>query len=80
MVDHLGGVGRNIKLAAESYDRFIGSLETKVLPGARRFKDLGVSSTKELEVPEPLRLQLRRVEKPELTLFGDKPEGKERPA
>lgn len=80
MVDHLGGVGRNIKLAAESYDRFIGSLETKVLPGARRFKDLGVSSTKDLEVPEPLRIQLRRVEKPELTLFSDKPEGKERPA
>ena len=80
MVDHLGGVGRNIKQAAESYDRFIGSLETKVLPGARRFKDLGVSSTKDLEVPEPLRIQLRRVEKPELTLFSDKPEGKERPA
>ena len=80
MVDHLGGVGRNIKQAAESYDRFIGSLEQKVLPGARRFKDLGVTSTKELDVPEPLRLQLRRVEKPELTLFSDKPEGKERPA
>src|SRR4030095_13070812 len=40
MVDHLGGVGRNLKQAAESYDRFIGSLEQKVLPGARRFKDL----------------------------------------
>ena len=80
MVDHLGGVGRNIKQAAESYDRFVGSLETKVLPGARRFKDLGVSSTKELEVPEPLRIQLRRVEKPELTLFSEKPEEKERPA
>ena len=62
MVDHLGGVGRNIKQAAESYDKFIGSLETKVLPGARRFKELGVSSTKELDMPEPLRIQLRRVE------------------
>jgi DNA recombination protein RmuC len=80
MVDHLGEVGRNIKQAAGSYDRFIGSLETKVLPGARRFKDLGVISTKELEVPEPLRLQVRRVEKPELTLLTEKPEGKERPA
>jgi DNA recombination protein RmuC len=80
MVDHLGGVGRNIKQAAESYDRFIGSLEQKVLPGARRFKDLGVISTKELEVPEPLRLQVRRVEKPELTLLSEKPEEKERPA
>jgi DNA recombination protein RmuC len=78
MVDHLGGVGRNLKQAAESYDRFIGSLEQKVLPGARRFKDLGVISTKDLEVPEPLRLQVRRVEKPELTLLSEPPDGKER--
>ena len=80
MVDHLGGVGRNLKQAADSYDRFIGSLERNVLPGARRFKDLGVSSTKELEVPEPLRLQVRRVEKTELTLLTEKADEKERPA
>jgi DNA recombination protein RmuC len=71
MVEHLEGVGRNIKLAADSYDRFVGSLEQKVLPGARRFKDLGVSSTKELDVPEPLTLALRKVTKPELAADRD---------
>ena len=67
MVDHLEGVGRNIKQAADSYDRFVGSLETKVLPGARRFKELGVSATKDLEVPPVLDLSVRRVIKDELT-------------
>jgi DNA recombination protein RmuC len=67
MVEHLEGVGRNIKQAADSYDRFVGSLETKVLPGARRFKELGVSSAKELEVPDQLSLSMRRVIKEELT-------------
>ena len=67
MVEHLEGVGRNIKQAADSYDRFVGSLEQKVLPGARRFKDLGVSSPKDVDVPEPLALALRRVTKAELT-------------
>jgi len=67
MVEHLEGVGRNIKLAADSYDRFVGSLETKVLPGARRFKELGVSSAKELEIPDQLSLSMRRVIKEELT-------------
>ncbi len=67
MVDHLEGVGRNIKQAADSYDRFVGSLEQKVVPGARRFKELGVSSSKDVELPEPLNLSIRRVEKPELT-------------
>ena len=38
-----------------------------MLPGARRFKDLGVTSTKDLEVVEPLRLEVRTIVKPELT-------------
>jgi DNA recombination protein RmuC len=66
MVDHLGAVGKGLKQAADSYDRFIGSLEHKVLPGARRFKDLGVSSTSDLDVPDPLNLSVRKVVKPEL--------------
>ena len=71
MVDHLESVGRSLKLAADSYDRFVGSLESKVLPGARRFKELGVSSSKELELPEPLRLIPRQVKREELTTVGD---------
>jgi DNA recombination protein RmuC len=67
MVDHLESVGRNIKQAADSYDRFVGSLETKVVPGARRFKELGVSSAKELEIPDLLNVSVRRVTKEELT-------------
>jgi DNA recombination protein RmuC len=68
MVEHLAGVGRNLKQAADSYDRLIGSLETKVLPGARRFKDLGVSSTKVIEAPDTLDLSLRKVTRDELTV------------
>jgi DNA recombination protein RmuC len=67
MVGHLETVGKNLKQAGDAYDRFIGSLEQKVLPGARRFKELGVDSTAELEAPEPLRLALRSVTKAELT-------------
>lgn len=67
LVGHLEGVGKNIKQAADSYDRLVGSLEQKVLPGARRFKELGVHSAEELEAVEPLRLVVRPVTKPELT-------------
>lgn len=71
MVDHLGSVGTSLKQAASHYDRLVGSLEQKVLPGARRFKELGVSSSKELETPEPLHLNPRKVQRDELTLFTD---------
>ena len=67
MVGHLESVGKNIKQAGDSYDRLVGSLEQKVLPGARRFKDLGVHAAEELEIVEPLRLAVRPVTKPELT-------------
>lgn len=71
MVEHLDRVGTGIKQAADSYDRFIGSLEQKVLPSARRFKELGVTSTKELEAPDALHLAMRRVRKEELTPLLD---------
>jgi DNA recombination protein RmuC len=67
MVGHLEALGANIKQAADGYDRFIGSLEQKVLPAARRFKELGVTSTKDLESPDPMNLSVRRVRKEELT-------------
>jgi DNA recombination protein RmuC len=73
LVDHLEGVGRNIKLAADSYDRFVGSLEQKVLPAARRFRELGVSSTKDLGAPAPINLAPRRVTREELTGAADVP-------
>jgi len=71
LVEHLESVGRNIKLAADSYDRFVGSLEQKVLPGARRFRELGVSTSKDLETPEAINLNPRRVTKEELTRLSD---------
>ena len=77
MVGHLETVGKNLKQAGDAYDRFIGSLESKVLPGARRFKELGVNTTEDLEAPEPVRLALRSVTKPELT--GRLPEDADEP-
>jgi DNA recombination protein RmuC len=76
MVDHLSSVGASLKQAANSYDRLVGSLEQKVLPGARKFKELGVSTTKELETVDPLHLTVRRVQKDELTLFDQQDDEK----
>ncbi|MEO7189775.1 MAG: DNA recombination protein RmuC [Vicinamibacterales bacterium] len=75
MMEHLEGVGRNIGQAAEGYNRFIGSLEQKVLPSARRFKELGVSSVKTIETPEPLDLDIRRVLREELIARPEEKDG-----
>lgn len=59
--DHLAKLGRGLDGAVESYNRAIGSFESKVLPGARRFTELGVSAARELENPAPIERALRRL-------------------
>lgn len=67
MTEHLEVMGQSLKRAAAGYDSFVGSLERKVLTSARRFKELGVNSTKTIETPEMLNLALRRIKKDDLT-------------
>ena len=75
MIGHLEMVGKNIKQAGDAYDRFLGSLEQRVIPGARRFRDLGVQAAEEIESPEPLMLSLRPVTKAERDPSADQPPG-----
>jgi DNA recombination protein RmuC len=53
-VAHLNKVGRQLASSVDSYNRAVGSLERKVLPGARKFTELGIHPGKELESLEPL--------------------------
>jgi DNA recombination protein RmuC len=48
-VTHMNKVGRQLASSVESYNRAVGSLERKVLPGARKFTELGIHPKKELE-------------------------------
>jgi DNA recombination protein RmuC len=66
MADNIQSVGLNLRQAGAAYDKFIGSMESRVLVTARRFRELGVSGTKELPDLEPARIELREVKAPEL--------------
>jgi len=53
-VTHMNRVGRQLASSVENYNKAVGSLERKVLPGARKFTELGVHSSKEIEKLESL--------------------------
>jgi len=72
MADNLGGLGTDLRRAVESYNKTIGTIETRVLVTARRFRDMGVSTPDELEEIKTVQAAVRDARAPELTgLFDD---------
>jgi len=51
---HMNKVGKQLASSVDNYNRAVGSLERKVLPGARKFVELGIRPKKEIEQVEPL--------------------------
>jgi DNA recombination protein RmuC len=51
---HLSKVSKNLNGSVEAFNAAMGSLERQVLPGARKFTELGIRPDKELETPDPI--------------------------
>lgn len=51
---HFDELGTALKKATENYNKTVVSLESRILPSLRRFKELGVSVTGELPVAEEI--------------------------
>jgi len=64
--EHLAKVGRGLESAAGAYNEAVGSLETRVLPSARKFKEHGVSPAAELAPLPGVDRGIRPVTAPEL--------------
>jgi DNA recombination protein RmuC len=69
---HLDEVGRSLTNATRSYNRAIGSLESRVLVSARRLNELGVVEG-DLESPEPVEDSPRLLSAQELIEDGTRP-------
>ena len=54
LAEHLNKLGKNIEASVGQYNRLVGSFQSKVLPGARKFTELGVSATKEIQQPSEI--------------------------
>lgn len=60
LAEHLNDVGLSLGKSVVAYNKAVGSLETRILPAARRFKELGVSSEKEIPSLDPVEVVSRR--------------------
>jgi DNA recombination protein RmuC len=66
LTDHFAKVGRGLETAVRSYNEAVGSLETRVLPSARKFKEHGISPAAELAPLNIVERGVRPVTAPEL--------------
>jgi DNA recombination protein RmuC len=51
---HLSSIGKELGSSVKAYNQAVGSLEHRVLPGAKRFTELGVTPKKHLEPIGPI--------------------------
>jgi DNA recombination protein RmuC len=58
-VGHFGKAGRQLGAAVEAYNAAAGSFERQVLPGARRFSELGATGGEPLSGAEPVEALVR---------------------
>jgi DNA recombination protein RmuC len=67
VAEHVSALGRKLTGAVDSYNKAVGSLETRVLVSARRFADHGaVGPGAEITELEPIDKQVRALQAPEL--------------
>ncbi len=63
--DHMARIGRSLGQSVDAYNSAVGSLERQVLPGARKFTELGLRPGKEIEEIAPVEKLAREPRLPE---------------
>jgi len=65
LADHFAKMGRALDQAVRSYNAAVGSLEGRVLVGARRFRELGAAGGEEIEAPPAVESAARVLQAPD---------------
>lgn len=64
LAGHFEDIGSAIEKAVAAYNRAVGSLESRILPSVRRFKELGVTGAEEIPTLEQIDQKPRGVDIP----------------
>ena len=60
--EHLSKLGRSLDSSVENFNKAVGSYDSRVLPGARKFVDMGISARKDTAQPAQIERAARQVQ------------------
>lgn len=63
--EHLNKLGKSLSGSVQHFNRAVGSFDTRILSSARKFKEMGIDSSKPLEPVEQLEHTTKIIEAPE---------------
>src|SRR4029450_13327083 len=66
LAEHIANIGSGLEKAKTGDNQAVGSIESRVLPAARRFKELGAASGSDITTIEPVDTQPRQLPIPEI--------------
>jgi len=64
--DHLAKLGKSMDSSTKHFNNAVGSFDTRILPSARKFKELGINEKKSVKQPEQIETATRSLETSEL--------------
>jgi DNA recombination protein RmuC len=65
--EHMAKLGRSLDSSIDTFNKAAGSFDSRILPSARKFIELGISAKKEVTELDPIERTTRRIEPPEET-------------
>jgi len=60
--EHLSKLGKSLDNSVSHYNRAVASFDTRVLPGAKKFTEMGIHDKKEIPAAEPIEKRTRQRE------------------
>jgi DNA recombination protein RmuC len=64
--EHLSRLGRSLDNSVDAFNKAVGSYDSRILPSARKFTEMGVTARKDPPGLEPIERAARRVEAPDV--------------
>lgn len=70
LAEHFAGIGKSLEKAITAYNRAVGTMESRVFPSARRFRELGAATGEEIPVIEAIDQAPRALSAPDIEEYA----------